>query len=270
MSTAMKESGSLPPSERDWEVYRLVRVEQRSTRAVAKVAGISQTRVCQVVERTAAFVVAATPVLAKDDEARRIAVARQLAAERIDFLVGAALRCFRQSVCAEKVIRQESGKPARTTIRQNFGEVRYLNTAARLALLAAKLPLPTLSSAAFAASTELDDEPIPAREKAIHEKVVNEKRAREKTSHEKKPPAKGDCSPASSEQAVADALPTTSQSATAAAMLSCVEESRAQQAVAAAAARPVQTDRSSSKATGKTAPLNSRQAAKRREFFQTG
>ena len=39
------------PAERDLEVYRLVAVEGRSTHAVADLFRISQTRVCQLIER---------------------------------------------------------------------------------------------------------------------------------------------------------------------------------------------------------------------------
>ncbi|QDU27720.1 hypothetical protein ETAA8_28100 [Anatilimnocola aggregata] len=59
----------VPPSERDFQAFRLIKVEQRTTRAVAELLGILQTRVCQIVQRVLEFLIETAPTA--DDEARR-------------------------------------------------------------------------------------------------------------------------------------------------------------------------------------------------------
>ena len=212
------------PSERDWEVYRCVKVEERSTRITAEEFGISQTRVCQIVERVAGYVVATAPVLTKEEEAQRLSASKQLAAERINYLYGQALRCFQRSQCTEQIVRQshEHGKSGCTTTRENRGDARYLQAAARLALMGGTLP-----------------------------------QLAQRTTETDITPAKEDCSGSAVEQgdAVSNVVP--ASSATAAAMMSCVEQSRSETPTASGVARPVQPS-----------PTRS-QAAKREAFFQT-
>ncbi|QDU29994.1 Sigma-70, region 4 [Anatilimnocola aggregata] len=133
-----------PPSERDFQVFRLIKVEQRTTREVAEIVGISQTRVCQIVQRVLDFLVATAP--ADDDEkqrAQRLYVARELAAERFDFLFKAALDSFEESKGEETITRTvnsqfRAGLETSTT-RSSCGDVRYLAQAARINVMAAKL-----------------------------------------------------------------------------------------------------------------------------------
>ena len=215
------------PSERDWEIYRHVKVEEWSTRTTADAFGISQTRVCQIVERVAEYVVATARVLTKKEEAQRLAASKQLAAERINHLYGEALRCFHRSKCTESIVRQshEHGKGGCTTTRENRGDTRYLQAAARLALLGGTLPQ------------------MPPR--TVETDVT---------------PANEDCSPAVAEQAEMASAVVATPSATAAAMVSCVAQSRSEPAAASALARPVQPP------GGKS--LTPRQSAQREAFFQ--
>src|SRR5688572_17483231 len=124
MVTQATVQATLPPSARDFEVYRLVKVERYSTRAVAKLLHLSQTRVCQVIARVAEYLVDTTQ---PEDEARReqqLAVARQVASEQIDYCMKRALHSFESSCCEFKVdreIKDPSGRVTRTsTKRQSF------------------------------------------------------------------------------------------------------------------------------------------------------
>ena len=59
-ANAQETTNALPPAARDFEAYRLVKVERKSTREAAKLLRISQTRVCQVVARVAEYMVDVT------------------------------------------------------------------------------------------------------------------------------------------------------------------------------------------------------------------
>jgi hypothetical protein len=220
------------PSERDWALYQAVRVEQWPTRAAATGFGISQTRVCQIVQRTAAFVAQAVTVPSKEEEAQQLAAGKQLAADRIDYLYGQAMSCFRYS----------QGKDnSCSTGRRSYGDMRYLQTAARLALIASTLPQPRP-----AWPGTLEDEP--ASEPKQERDSAPSSQAAET------------CSAAPVEQPaelVAEAIATT---ATAAAIMSCVVQSRGEAPAQSTAARPVQ------KGSGNKAKA----ASRREEFFQTG
>ena len=221
------------PSTRDWEIYRYVKVEEWSTRIVAAEYGISQTRVCQIVERVREYVLTTTPALSDAEEAQRLAASKQLAAERIDFLYGEAVRCYYRSKRAEKIIREphERGKSGCTTTRESEGDARYLQVAARLAVMGSKLPQ------------------VQRRVVDVQENEVNET-----------------CSAGAGEQGEVATATAQESAATAAAMLSCVEQSRSLSAAESVAARPVQ------KAVQQPAEKqrSASQAARREAFFQTG
>jgi hypothetical protein len=227
------------PSERDWALYQAVRVEQWPTRAVAEGYGISQTRVCQIVQRTAAFIAQAVTVPSKEDEAQQLAAGKQLAADRIDYLYGQAVTCFRHSQGKENSC---------STGRRSYGDMRYLHAAARLALIASTLPLPR-----HAWPGELAEEP------------ASEPQPQPKSATRGKQPAKT-CSAPPVEQPAEPASAASAPTATAAAMLSCVEQSRDNAAPKTSAARPVQARDSGGGAESKITP---RQATRRADFFQT-
>ncbi|WP_254510844.1 hypothetical protein [Anatilimnocola floriformis] len=231
----LKQASEQIPTERDWEIYRCVKIEQASTRQAAEIYGISQTRVCQIVAETSAYVAAATPLLSKDDEARQLVAAKQFAADRLDYLYGEALQCFRRSQRTETIERKshESGKPGCTTTRYNHGDGRYLALAARLVLLGKSLPTPQQVVAEVGSQH--------ASEPAIEQSRLEK-----------------DCSLSTAEQREQASAEPVEKSATAAAMMSCVDQSRSDQAAKSVAPRTVQ------KGAG------SKQATRREAFFQTG
>ncbi len=186
----METQVQLPPSGRDFDVYRLVKIEQRSTRAAAAAVGISQTRVCQVIERVAQFLIEATPATEDDERhGRRLRVAQQVAAERIDFLYALAVRSYRQSKGAETTVREvETGlrpKVTITTTRNSYGDGRILMAAANMVMLAAKLPVPLLGIGGEGEVDELEALAIPLEEDDLLEED---------------PPLKEDCSAVAGEQ----------------------------------------------------------------------
>jgi len=139
---------SLPPSWRDFEAYRLVKVEHQSTREAAKTLRISQTRICQVIERVAAYLVQIAPAaMAEEQRPQMLYLAEQLAAERVNYLYGAAVESYRESSRPVKTVREVTTAVNRnvvTTTRNSCGDPRYLLVACRLAERAVGLPAPTL------------------------------------------------------------------------------------------------------------------------------
>ena len=96
----LRGAAKLPPGERDFQVFRFVRVELHSTRGAAEVFGISQTRVRQIVSRVVAYLLAtAREGLAEDDEepAGSLAVAEQIARMQLEHLYQKAMEGWRKS-----------------------------------------------------------------------------------------------------------------------------------------------------------------------------
>lgn len=219
------------PSERDWALYQAVRVEQWPTRAAATGFGISPTRVCQIVQRTAAFIAQAVAVPSKEEETQQLAAGKQLAADRIDYLYGQAMNCFRHS----------QGKDnSCSTGRRSYGDMRYLQAAARLALIASTLPLPRQ-----AWPGTFKDEPA-SEPKQECDSATSNKSAET-------------CSAAPVEQPAEPVAEASATTATAAEMLGCVEKLREGTTPKTNVARPVQ------KGVGSAA-----KESRRAEFFQTG
>lgn len=158
----MKNTSLLPPSGRDLEVYRRLHVEGCSTREVALSMQVSQTRVCQIAEKVGQYLTTVAP--AKDDQQRdkQLAVAEQVAALRVDFLYGAALQSWRKSQGTQTTTRKlASAMKAPVTVkttRNSPGDSRYLLLAARLAMMAAKLPAACLELLVGEGEEEADDE----------------------------------------------------------------------------------------------------------------
>ncbi|QDU28183.1 hypothetical protein ETAA8_32830 [Anatilimnocola aggregata] len=131
----------VPPSERDFQAFRLIKVEQRTTRAVAELLGISQTRVCQIVQRVLEFLIETAPTA--DDEARRaqaMYVAKEVAADRFDFLFRVAMQSWEDSkgyVTTSRSVGRDSRSVS--TTRRNYGDVQYLSAAVRINVMAAKM-----------------------------------------------------------------------------------------------------------------------------------
>jgi hypothetical protein len=216
--------------------------------------GISQTHVNQIVQRTAAFIAEALPTPSKQDEAQQLAAGKQLAADRIDYLYSAAMRCFRMS--------QSTEKGNCTNGRRNYGEMRYLMAASRLATIASALPLPRQL---WRADEEtLDSEAQPANESKL-ERRQTASPPKTKPATSTREATTETCSAPLVEQPATAEVPPSPSSATAAAMLSYVEKSRSREATVNAAARPVQTT-----AASNAKSLTPKQAARRANLFQTG
>jgi hypothetical protein len=139
-----------PPSGRDFEVYTRVVVEQSSTRQVARDLEMSQTRVCQVVARVNEYAQRVAPAsVSEEDRGRQVYVAQQIAAEQVRYFMRQAQEAFERSIGKQTVVREveSKGKPKITisTTKISAGDIRYLDQAARFALLGAKLPAANLA-----------------------------------------------------------------------------------------------------------------------------
>jgi len=88
----------LPPSQRDFEVYRFVKIEHHSTRQAAGQFNISQSRVRQVLAAIVEYLVDTVPVDEEGKCVERLQVAEQLAREQLEFLYGQAIEWWQHSV----------------------------------------------------------------------------------------------------------------------------------------------------------------------------
>ena len=172
----------LPPSFRDFEVYRLIRVERKSTREAAEEVGVSQTRVRQIVDRVAEFLIEAVPEGGEEQLAGRVRLAKVLAWERLDALHGEAVRCWRDSDDMQTTVRETAppnGPPTQVVTRKGMrGDCKYLLAAAKLSRLAADMPAFTLDSC-LPLTTDTSEEDCspataeePAVERAAHQDVA--------------------------------------------------------------------------------------------------
>jgi hypothetical protein len=145
MSTTL--SAKLPPSERDFELYEFVAIAEHSTREAAARFGMSQTRVRQVLEKVLDFLAAAVPAeRERYTEQQRVHVGEQAAAMRLAHLYGEAMRAWRASQGETWSVRSGLYGDVKIT-RPSFGEVKFLHSAARLAVLAADRPVVALGLA---------------------------------------------------------------------------------------------------------------------------
>jgi hypothetical protein len=144
----------LPPTGREFDVYRLVSVEGRTTREVAAAFSISQTRVVQLRNRVMEWMGRHVPPLPELTSEQRLKVAETLAFEQLQFLYEQAVGSWRASKGTEHSTRLVGTDPDDqvTIIRQSYGDVRYLAQAARISRAIAKQP------AAWMPSPELDAE----------------------------------------------------------------------------------------------------------------
>lgn len=137
----------LPPGGRDFEVYRLVMFEEKTTREAASEMGISQTRVCQIVGRVGAFMLEVSPGEEKDPlRVKRLNLAEEIAAERLDHLYRTSLVAFRESKGVKRALREKGAEGVMMVTKESCGEQKFLNSAGRLAMLGGKLPVSTLGS----------------------------------------------------------------------------------------------------------------------------
>lgn len=121
-------NGKLPPTERDFEIYREVVLQGESTRHVAGRHGLSQTRVRQLLTRVIDFLLQAVPVeLPEQTREQRLYVAEQLARMHLEHLYRELLQMWQAS-------QRASGAGG-------LGKASYLTSAARVVGIMAKLPV---------------------------------------------------------------------------------------------------------------------------------
>jgi hypothetical protein len=186
----------LPPGQRDWFAYRLVKVEELTTREAAKQLRISQTRVCQLIGRVVEYMTDVAPGNETPEaRGRRLFIAENVAAERIDYLYRRVCDSYRQSIGPQTIVRETTsdiGLPKSTkTIKHSTGDGRLAMAAARLAQLSGKTPanclLPQLPDDFEEAGEDIGDDDY-----EVADEMANETSA---------PPVEG-CSRNSSEQAL--------------------------------------------------------------------
>jgi hypothetical protein len=95
-ATAVTTSLRVPPTERDTIIYEIVVIYGRSTRDVAEVFEISQTRVRQIVQRVLAWIGETLPERGEIDKQRELRLAQLIAADRFDNYYSTAMDQWRQ------------------------------------------------------------------------------------------------------------------------------------------------------------------------------
>jgi len=149
---------NLPPSGRDFEVFEHVVVGGGTTRSAAQEFKISQTRVCQVLERVRAWMDEVTPSAADEQVSqKRLQLAEGLAADRLDHLYGQAIEGWRKSEGEVERIRLTSFGEKLTTRTISHGDPRYLAAAARLAILRSKIASMGVLDEAMAAAGDCEE-----------------------------------------------------------------------------------------------------------------
>jgi len=127
-----------PPSGRDFEVFEAVILGGKSTREAAEQFRVSQTRVCQLVERVRDWQAEVLPAESDSDE-RRLRLAKILAAGRLDHLYGEMMQAWRRSQGEMKKTRSSRFGDDVTTTFFSPGDPKYALAAMRLATAAAAL-----------------------------------------------------------------------------------------------------------------------------------
>lgn len=200
--TTRETTSKLPPSSRDFEAYRLVNVEKKSTRAVSKLLRISQTRVCQVIARVGEYLVDVTEPASETRREKQLAVAQQVAAAEINYCKQQAMRSYRRSCGAVRTVREvqdASGQITRvTTTRENFGETRYLTAVARLAVLGSTLATCTMPISARRSMDEMQADADSSSDNEVVEAEIVEPVAA--TTAEVETPSEEACSGEAGEQ----------------------------------------------------------------------
>lgn len=161
----MTASMQLPPSGRDIQVYQRVVVDAISTRQAASESSLSQTRVRQIVQRVIEWLATALPAESELSEAAQLRVARHLAADRLEYFYGEAMRGWRE-----------------------YKQPKYASLALRV--IAAQSKLPVIAGTIEALAADAIDGPLPDENGGGEEVVRSPREKRRPTSA---PPAR-DCS----------------------------------------------------------------------------
>jgi len=129
-----------PPSGRDFAVFEAVILGGKSTREAAEQFRLSQTRVCQLVERVREWQAEVLPAAdGDDDEERRVRLAKIVAAGRLDHLYGEMMQAWRRSQGEMKKTRSSRFGDDVTTTFFSPGDPKYALAAMRLATAQAAL-----------------------------------------------------------------------------------------------------------------------------------
>jgi hypothetical protein len=149
----------LPPSGRDFEVFEHVVTDGGTTRSAAHEFKISQTRVCQIMERVRAWMDEVSPAPADEQETKKqLQLAEGLAADRLDSLYSQAMTGWRSSEGEVERVRIGAWGEKLTTRTTSHGDPRYLTVAARLALMRSKIASLGALDHAIVAAADLEDE----------------------------------------------------------------------------------------------------------------
>ena len=188
---AKESDRALPPSERAFEIYRMIEVDGVSTRTVAQLVGLSQTRVIQLRDSVEAWVARQRSATAGLTKQQRLQAAEYKAGLRLDHLYSLALEAFRRSQGPDMVSEQTAGGNSVVTTRITQGNTRYLQMAMRIAAQQSRIPTVTL----------IGEEPGDASDaNTVDGEVVSTECAAATTAASDAAPSEEDCSPAAAQQ----------------------------------------------------------------------
>jgi hypothetical protein len=123
---------SLPPSERDFQVFESVVIDGATTRQVAAEFGVSQSRIVQIRRHVAEWMGAEVPPTPRLTPVQRLRLAAEIAERRADHLYSKAMEGWRASQQPQtSVCRSRLGEEMRTA-RERHGDPRYLLAAMRI------------------------------------------------------------------------------------------------------------------------------------------
>jgi len=140
----MSVTSKLPPSGRDFEVFSAVVMYGKTTREAAEQFKLSQTRVCQIVERVRQWQTEIAPEDSQISDQRLLQFAKVVAAGRLDYLYGETTEAWRRSQGEVKRTRDSAYGNHVTTTTTSFGDSKYLVAAMRLAKAQAELGVSAL------------------------------------------------------------------------------------------------------------------------------
>jgi hypothetical protein len=158
----------MPPSGRDFQVFEEVVVNCRPTRLLAEAMEISQTRICQIVERVWEWQERVLPRVDRDAPSEMLVkAAKYLAAERLNWLYGQTIKCFELSKGQQSKRKKTFLGEESVTTTTSQGDVRYLHTALKIIAAQAECGLPRgLTQATMALAEDDTQALLPATEAA--------------------------------------------------------------------------------------------------------
>ncbi len=133
----------------DLEIYRALQVNSFSPHDLSQQLKISRLELRQNPSRVAEYLADQEPPPETNRRPERLAVAEQLAAERLDSLFHLTMSLLHASARTLETRREsDTGlhKGKSVTRKQQTPDVRYLMVAAKIAVMASKLPISTLGS----------------------------------------------------------------------------------------------------------------------------